>query len=93
MASMCTFFEDVEQRQCTWHLYNNFKLIHQSLSLKNLFWSVAREKTISDWNVEMVKLKELDANAYDGKRRKRQLNGAQHILGILQVQHSTQQHL
>ncbi|KAI5338730.1 hypothetical protein L3X38_018002 [Prunus dulcis] len=59
-----TVFPSAEHRHRVGHLYNNFKLLHKGLELKQRLWAAARTTTVPWFNVEMSSLQKLDDEAY-----------------------------
>ena len=59
-----TLCPNSEIRFCVRHLYNNFKLEHKGLTLKEMFYACAKATTVSGFEDEMKKLKEVDENAF-----------------------------
>lgn len=62
--SIDLFSEGVEHRYCARHLYSNFTLVHKSLTLKSLFWYIARAKTMSEQKSAMNKMKEVNEESF-----------------------------
>lgn len=50
---------------CVMHLYNNFKLLHRGLALKNILWKAARASRVTDFNKVMEEMKEKNEAAYN----------------------------
>ncbi|XP_022873194.1 uncharacterized protein LOC111392160 [Olea europaea var. sylvestris] len=60
-----SLFENSEYRTCVRHLYNNFRLSHKGLALKNCLWDAARATTVSQWLEHMQQMLDLDPAAYE----------------------------
>ncbi|VVA40932.1 PREDICTED: transposon, partial [Prunus dulcis] len=46
IPSVETLFPGAKHRHCVRHLYNNFKLLHKGLELKQRLWAAARASTV-----------------------------------------------
>ncbi|BFG21671.1 hypothetical protein CerSpe_079460 [Prunus speciosa] len=62
--SVETLFPSAKHRHCVRHLYNNFKVLHKGLELKQKLWAAARATTVPWFDVEMSSLQKLDDEAY-----------------------------
>ena len=58
-------FPIVEHRYCVKHIYNNFKVNHKGLELKDALWSCAGATTIKKFEKRMQELKDLDPKAWE----------------------------
>ena len=58
-------FPTVEHRYCVKHIYNNFKVNHKGLELKDALWSCAGATTIKEFEKKMQELKDLDSKAWE----------------------------
>ncbi|KAD6119144.1 hypothetical protein E3N88_10415 [Mikania micrantha] len=56
---------DDEHRQCTRHIYANFKKKFHGLHFKNLFWAAANSTTKQFFEDKMKELKSINKSAYD----------------------------
>ncbi|KAK9986971.1 hypothetical protein SO802_031922 [Lithocarpus litseifolius] len=60
-----TLFPTVERRYCVKHIYNNFKVDHKGLELKDALWRCAVATTIREFERRMQYIKDLDEKAYE----------------------------
>ena len=58
-----TLFPTVEHRYCVKHIYNNFKIDHKGLELKNALWRYAAATTVREFERCMQYIKDLDEKA------------------------------
>ena len=58
-------FPTCEHRFYMKHIYNNFKVNHKVLELKDALWRCARATTIRDFETRMQELKDLDVKAWE----------------------------
>nr|GFC18524.1 hypothetical protein CTI12_AA105810 [Tanacetum cinerariifolium] len=58
------WFPDAEHRQCTRHIYANFKKKWSGLQFKRLFWKAAASSMNEQFLEVMEEIKALDENAY-----------------------------
>ena len=56
-------FPTCEHRYCVKHIYNNFKVDHKGLELKDALWRCAGATTIREFERRMQELKDLDVKA------------------------------
>ena len=54
----------MEHRYCVKHIYNNFKVNHKRLKLKNALWRCVVAITIREFDRGMQYIKDLDKKAY-----------------------------
>ncbi|XP_030936192.1 uncharacterized protein LOC115961336 [Quercus lobata] len=59
-----TLFLTVEHRYCVKHIYNNFKVDHKGLELKDALWRCVAAKTVREFKRDMQYIKDLDEKAY-----------------------------
>lgn len=57
-------FPEAEHRFCVRHLYQNFQGHFKGDNLKNQLWACARSSSITQWNLNMEKMKTLDKDAH-----------------------------
>lgn len=57
-------FPYAEHRQCTRHIYANFKKRFRGLQFKNLFWAAANSTTKQQFEEKMEELKAINKDAY-----------------------------
>ncbi|KAL0000805.1 hypothetical protein SO802_014586 [Lithocarpus litseifolius] len=60
-----TLFPTVEHRYCVKHIYNNFKVDHKGLELKDALWRCAAATTVREFERCMQYIKDLDEKAYE----------------------------
>ena len=60
-----TLFPTVEHRFCVKHIYNNFKVDHKGLELKDALWRCAAATTVKEFKRCMQYIKDLDEKAYE----------------------------
>ncbi|XP_022853496.1 uncharacterized protein LOC111374964, partial [Olea europaea var. sylvestris] len=60
--------EGAEHRYCARHLYSNFTLKHKGLTLKNLFWVIAKSTTVPEWNAVMNEMKTVNEEAFSREK-------------------------
>ena len=60
-----TLFPIVEHRYCVKHIYNNFKIDHKGLELKDTMWRCATATTVREFERCMQYIRDLDEKAYD----------------------------
>lgn len=60
LIAIYELFEISESRHCLKYLYNNFKLVHKGLSLKDATYSTVRATTVPQFNKEMKELENID---------------------------------
>ena len=60
-----TLFPTVEHRYCVKHIYNNFKVDHKGLELKDALWRCAAATTVKEFKRCMQYIKDLDEKAYE----------------------------
>ncbi|XP_065637659.1 uncharacterized protein LOC111988740 [Quercus suber] len=58
-------FLTCEHRYCVKHIYNNFKVDHKSLELKDALWRYAGATTTREFERRMQELKDLDVKAWE----------------------------
>ncbi|KAK1439423.1 hypothetical protein QVD17_05241 [Tagetes erecta] len=58
-------FPNAEHRQCTRHIYANFKKKYRGLQFKSLFWAAANSTTKQFFEEKMEELKTISKSAYD----------------------------
>lgn len=54
----------MEHRYCVKHIYNNFKVNHKRLELKDVLWRCTTTITIREFKIGMLYMKELDEEAW-----------------------------
>ena len=59
-----TPFPTMEHRYCVKHIYNNFKVDHKGLELKDALWRCAAATTVREFETCMQYIRDLDENAY-----------------------------
>ena len=57
-------FSTCEHRYCVKHIYNNFKVDHKGLELKDALWRCAGATTIIEFERRMQEMKNLDVKAW-----------------------------
>ncbi|XP_023913518.1 uncharacterized protein LOC112025084 [Quercus suber] len=60
-----TLFPTVEHKYCVKHIYNNFKVHHKGLELKDALWRCAAIKTVREFERCMQYIRDLDEKAYE----------------------------
>ena len=60
-----TLFPTVERRYCVKHIYNNFKVDHKGLELKDALWRCATVTTVRGFERCMQYISDLDEKAYE----------------------------
>ena len=60
-----TLFPTVEHRYCVKHIYNNFKVDHKGLELKDALWKYAVATTAREFERCMQYIKDLDEKTYE----------------------------
>ena len=60
-----TLFLTVEHRYCVKHIYNNFKVDHKGLELKDALWRCAAATTVREFERCMQYIRDLDEKAYE----------------------------
>ena len=60
-----TLFPTVEHRYCVKHIYNNFKVDHKGLELKDALWRCAAATTVREFERCMQYIRDLDEKAYE----------------------------
>ncbi|XP_012843168.1 PREDICTED: uncharacterized protein LOC105963322 [Erythranthe guttata] len=63
-----------EHRFCLRHMYNNFKMKHKGLALKDLLWRAATSTRVADFNRVMEEFKKVDSAAFDWLKGKSPMN-------------------
>nr|XP_023915130.1 uncharacterized protein LOC112026669 [Quercus suber] len=58
-------FPTCEYRYCVKHIYNNFKIDHKGLELKDALWRCAGATTIREFKRRMQEMKDLDVKAWE----------------------------
>ena len=58
-------FPTCEHRYCVKHIYNNFKVDHKGLELKDALWRCAGAITVREFGTRMQQLKDLDVKAWE----------------------------
>ncbi|KAD4889280.1 hypothetical protein E3N88_21353 [Mikania micrantha] len=58
-------FPYAEHRQCTRHIYANFKKKYRGLQFKNLFWAAAKSTTEQQFEEKIEELKTISNGAYN----------------------------
>ena len=58
-------FPTVEHRYCVKHIYNNFKIDHKGLELKDALWRCAAATTVREFERCMQYIRDLDEKAYE----------------------------
>ncbi|XP_012852538.1 PREDICTED: uncharacterized protein LOC105972143 [Erythranthe guttata] len=64
VEAVANLLPDAEHMFCVLHLYNNFKLSHRGLRLKELLWRAATSTRIVDFNAAMDELKSVHIKAF-----------------------------
>ena len=59
------FFPTYEHRYCVKHIYNNFKVDHKGLELKDALWRCAGAITIKEFERRVRELKDFDVKAWE----------------------------
>lgn len=70
VPAIVELYKNFEHRCCITHLYNNFKLKHKGLALKDQLYAAARATTVAEFDEQMKELKKIDKDAsafFDGK--------------------------
>ena len=60
-----TRFPTVEHRFCVKHIYNNFKVDHKGLELKDALWRCVAATTVREFERCMQYIRDLNENAYE----------------------------
>ncbi|XP_030969581.1 uncharacterized protein LOC115989842 [Quercus lobata] len=60
-----TLFLTMEHRYCVKHIYNNFKVDHKGLELKDTLWRCAAATTVREFERCMQYIRDLDEKAYE----------------------------
>ena len=60
-----TLFPTVEHRYCVKHIYNNFKVDHKGLKLKDALWKCVVATTVREFERFMQYIKDLDEKTYE----------------------------
>ena len=60
-----TLFPIVEHRYYVKHIYNNFKIDHKGLELKNALWRYVAATTVREFERCMQYIRNLDEKAYE----------------------------
>ncbi|XP_050242275.1 uncharacterized protein LOC126691260 [Quercus robur] len=60
-----TLFPTVEHRYCVKHIYNNFKIDHKRLELKDALWRCAAATTVREFERCMQYIRDFDEKAYE----------------------------
>ena len=60
-----TLFPTMEHRYCVKHIYNNFKVDHKGLELKDALWRCAAATTVREFERCMQYIRDLDEKAYE----------------------------
>ena len=60
-----TLFPTVEHRYCVKHIYNNFKVDHKGLELKDALWRCVTATIVREFERGMQYIKDLDEKAYE----------------------------
>ena len=60
-----TLFPTVEHRYCVKHIYNNFKVDHKGLELKDALWRCVAAITVREFERCMQYIRDLDEKAYE----------------------------
>ena len=55
----------MEHRYCVKHIYNNFKIDHKGLELKDALWRCAAATTVREFERCMQYIRDLDEKAYE----------------------------
>ena len=58
-------FPTCGHRYCVKYIYNNSKVDHKGLKLKDALWRCARARTIREFERRMMELKDLDVKAWE----------------------------
>nr|XP_023873651.1 uncharacterized protein LOC111986249 [Quercus suber] len=58
-------FPTCEHRYCMKHIYNNFKIDHKGLELKDALWRCVGATTIREFERRMQEMKDLDVKAWE----------------------------
>ena len=58
-------FPTCEHRYCVKHIYNNFKVDHKGLELKDALWRCAGATTVREFERRMQEMKDLDVKAWE----------------------------
>ncbi|XP_050280848.1 uncharacterized protein LOC126721820 [Quercus robur] len=64
IPAIVTLFPTVEHRYCVKHIYNNFKIDHKGLELKDALWRCAAATTVREFERCMQYIRDLDEKAY-----------------------------
>ena len=62
---METLFPTLDHRYCVKHIYNNFKIDHKGLELKDALWRYAAATTVREFERYMQYIRDLDEKAYE----------------------------
>ena len=62
---METLFPTLEHRYCVKHTYNNFKIDHKGLELKDALWRYDAATTVREFERYMQYIRDLDEKAYE----------------------------
>ena len=60
-----TLFPTVEHRYCVKHIYNNLKVDHKGLELKDALWRYVAATTVREFERCMQYIRDLDEKAYE----------------------------
>ena len=60
-----TLFPTMEHRYCVKYIYNNFKVYHKGLELKDALWRCAAFTTVKEFQRCMQYIRDLDEKAYE----------------------------
>ena len=60
-----TLFPTVEHRYCVKHIYNNFKIDHKGLELKDAQWRCVTVTTVREFERCIQYIRDLDEKAYE----------------------------
>ena len=71
-----TLFPSVEHKDCVKHIYNNFKVDHQGLELKDALWKCAVATTVREFERCMQYIKDLDEKTYEYLANQKLLYGS-----------------
>lgn len=65
MPALDELCPNLEHRCCVRHLYNNFKLKHKGLELKEKMYECARETIVAEFEEQMKEMKKLDRDVFN----------------------------
>ena len=65
ISAIETLFPTVEHRYCLKHIYNNFKVDHKGLKLKDALWRCVAAIIVREFERCMQCIRDLDEKAYE----------------------------